>query len=53
MDDMDVMAAMGIGGFGKQAKSKKLDPKRFDKQKRAVRAVCFANRLWRLTPLRY
>ena len=30
-----MMAAMGITGFGKQAKQKKLDPSRFDKNKRA------------------
>ncbi|THH02476.1 hypothetical protein EW026_g392 [Hermanssonia centrifuga] len=35
MDDMDMMAAMGIAGFGKQAKHKQLDPNRFDKNKRA------------------
>ena len=35
MDDMDVMAAMGITGFGKQQKKRTLDPHRFDKQKRA------------------
>ena len=34
MDDMDMMAAMGIAGFGKQSKKKQLDPHRFDKQKR-------------------
>ncbi|GJE85943.1 transcription factor, putative [Phanerochaete sordida] len=32
--DPAVMAAMGISGFGKQQKQKKLDPKRFDKNKR-------------------
>lgn len=35
MDDMDMMAAMGIAGFGKQQKQRRLDPKRFDKSKRA------------------
>ncbi len=30
-----MMAAMGIAGFGKQAKHKQLDPNRFDKNKRA------------------
>ena len=34
MDDMDMMAAMGIAGFGKQSKKKQLDPHRFDKQVR-------------------
>ncbi|KAF7339853.1 Transcriptional factor [Mycena venus] len=34
MADMDVFAAMGIAGFGKAASSKKLDPARFDKNKR-------------------
>lgn len=33
--DADIMAAMGIAGFGKQQKQKKLDPNRFDKNKRA------------------
>ena len=28
------MAAMGIAGFGKQQKQRKLDPHRFDKNKR-------------------
>lgn len=37
--DPAIMAAMGISGFGKQQKQKKLDPKRFDKNKRVeVRA---------------
>lgn len=31
MADMDVLAAMGISGFGKAASKKKLDPSRFDK----------------------
>lgn len=30
-----MMAAMGIAGFGKQQKQRRLDPKRFDKSKRA------------------
>lgn len=34
MDDIDMMAAMGISGFGKAAKKTKLDPSRFDKNKR-------------------
>jgi len=34
MDDMDVFSAMGIAGFGKAAKKRELDPKRFDKTKR-------------------
>lgn len=34
MDDMDIMAAMGISGFGKKSKQRQLDPKRFDKNKR-------------------
>ncbi|KAF7982061.1 hypothetical protein HWV62_30348 [Athelia sp. TMB] len=34
MDDVDMMAAMGITGFGKAAKKTKLDPTRFDKNKR-------------------
>ncbi|KAI0343895.1 WD40 repeat-like protein [Trametopsis cervina] len=33
--DADMMAMMGISGFGKQSKQKKLDPNRFDKNKRA------------------
>lgn len=31
---MDVFAAMGISGFGKETKKKELDPSRFDKSKR-------------------
>jgi len=34
MADMDVFAAMGIAGFGKATSKKKLDPARFDKNKR-------------------
>jgi hypothetical protein len=34
MDD-DMMAAMGFGGFGKAKSKRTLDPKRFDKTKRA------------------
>jgi hypothetical protein len=34
MDEMDVFAAMGIAGFGKSNQKKKLDPARFDKNKR-------------------
>ena len=40
MDD-DMMAMMGFGGFGKAQQKKQLDPKRFDKAKRAdVSLVC-------------
>ncbi|KAJ3872123.1 hypothetical protein F5051DRAFT_445486 [Lentinula edodes] len=35
MADMDVFAAMGISGFGKSNQKKKLDPSRFDKNKRS------------------
>lgn len=31
---MDVFAAMGIAGFGKKAKQRQLDPKRFERNKR-------------------
>ena len=34
MDDMDMMAAMGIAGFGKKQKQRLLDPKRFEKNRR-------------------
>ena len=34
MADMDVFAAMGIAGFGKATAKNKLDPARFDKNKR-------------------
>ena len=34
MADMDVFAAMGISGFGKATVKKRLDPSRFDKNKR-------------------
>jgi hypothetical protein len=34
MSTMDVLAAMGISGFGKETKKKELDPSRFDKSKR-------------------
>ncbi|KAI0034903.1 transcription factor [Vararia minispora EC-137] len=34
MDDVDVLAAMGIAGFGKQSKKHELKPDRFDKTKR-------------------
>ena len=34
MDDTDIMAAMGIAGFGKQKTQRQLDPKRFEKNKR-------------------
>ena len=33
-DDMDMMAMMGITGFGKQTKKKELDPRRFEKNRR-------------------
>lgn len=36
-DDMDMMAMMGITGFGKQSKKRELDPNRFDKNRREVR----------------
>lgn len=32
--DADVMAAMGISGFGKQPRKRQLDAARFDKAKR-------------------
>lgn len=35
MADMDVLAAMGISGFGKASKKRELDPARFDKNKRS------------------
>jgi WD repeat-containing protein 70 len=34
MSEMDVFAAMGIAGFGKQSKKHELKPDRFDKTKR-------------------
>ncbi len=34
MDSADIMAAMGIAGFGKQVMKRELDPARFDKNKR-------------------
>ncbi|KAI0082227.1 transcription factor [Panus rudis PR-1116 ss-1] len=34
MDDQDIMAAMGISGFGKKPKQRQLDPKRFERNKR-------------------
>lgn len=37
MADMDVFVAMGITNFGKTSTKKKLDPARFDKNKREVR----------------
>jgi len=33
-DDMDMMAMMGITGFGKQTKKRELDPRRFEKNRR-------------------
>ncbi|KAF8078376.1 transcription factor [Lyophyllum atratum] len=36
MADMDMLAAMGIAGFGKPSKKKQLDPARFDKNKRSL-----------------
>lgn len=34
MSDMDMLAAMGISGFGKKVKQRQLDPNRFEKNKR-------------------
>lgn len=34
MSDTDILAAMGISGFGKKPKQRQLDPRRFDKNKR-------------------
>ncbi len=34
MADMDMLAAMGITGFGKASAKRQLDPARFDKTKR-------------------
>ncbi|KAF8624880.1 hypothetical protein AX15_005749 [Amanita polypyramis BW_CC] len=39
MDSTEIMAAMGITGFGKQVKKRELDPARFDKSKREERPV--------------
>ncbi|KAG6891421.1 hypothetical protein C0992_007200 [Termitomyces sp. T32_za158] len=39
MADMDMLAAMGIAGFGKVTKKRQLDPGRFDKNKRAVEST--------------
>ncbi|OJT12578.1 WD repeat-containing protein 70 [Trametes pubescens] len=39
MSDMDVFAAMGIGGFGKKTKQRQLDPNRFEKNKRSETIV--------------
>ncbi|KAF9036454.1 WD40 repeat-like protein [Hymenopellis radicata] len=36
MADMDMLAAMGITGFGKASAKKQLDPARFDKSKRTA-----------------
>ena len=33
-DDADMMAMMGITGFGKKTKKRELDPKRFEKNRR-------------------
>jgi len=33
-DDADMMAMMGIAGFGKQTKKRELDPRRFEKNRR-------------------
>lgn len=33
-DDADIMAMMGIAGFGKRAKKRELDPRRFEKNRR-------------------
>lgn len=35
-EDFDVLAAMGIGGFGKKVTKRELDPNRFDKAKRSA-----------------
>lgn len=48
-DDMDMMAMMGIAGFGKQTKKRELDPRRFEKNRREevgfplVRSACCAS----------
>ena len=39
-DDMDMMAMMGIAGFGKKVKKRELDPKRFEKNRREQ--VCWS-----------
>ncbi|KAK2462082.1 hypothetical protein APHAL10511_006545 [Amanita phalloides] len=39
MDSADIMAAMGIVGFGKHVKKRELDPARFDKNKREERSA--------------
>lgn len=42
----DVLAAMGIAGFGKASKKRQLDPHRFDKNKRVeVRRAIFRLRV--------
>ena len=42
MADIDILAAMGISGFGKSSKKRELDPSRFDKNKRStVGEVCW------------
>ena len=33
-DDTDMMAMMGIAGFGKKTKKRELDPRRFEKNRR-------------------
>lgn len=43
MDSADIMAAMGIMGFGKQVTKRELDPARFDKSKREE--VCSTPRM--------
>ena len=45
--DADVMAAMGITGFGKQPKKRQLDAARFDKAKREEVCLSPAERLVR------
>lgn len=40
-DDTDMMAMMGITGFGKQTKKRELDPKRFEKGRRGE--VCLVS----------
>jgi hypothetical protein len=47
MADIDVFAAMGISGFGKATAKKKLDPARFDKNKRdQVSIQYYYNGIW-------
>jgi hypothetical protein len=41
-DNVDMMAMMGITGFGKQTKKRELDPNRFEKNRREE--VCLVSR---------